>query len=80
MEIGPFDESVAEDFDAFSKKVDRIHSQISTRKMMTASEKHHLEIMLNQIKLFADTNHQQKDGIKEKILYLLKTYYSLFDG
>lgn len=80
MEIGPIDDMLSDDFNAFSKKVNRLHAQIESRKMMTPSEKHKLEIMLNQIKLFAGITHKDKDQIKEKILYLLKTYYSLFDG
>ncbi len=80
MEIGPIDDMLSGDFSAFSKKVDRLHSQISSRKMMTSTEKRKLEIMLNQIKLFADITHKDKDVLKEKILYLLKTYYSLFNG
>lgn len=80
MELGPIEEMLPDDFNAFCKKVDRLHSQISTRKMMTATEKRRLEIMLNQIKHFADIAHQDRDVIKEKILYLLKTYYSLFNG
>lgn len=79
MESSPFDEIFSEDFNAFSKKVDRLHSQITTRKMMTDTEKRNLEIMLNQIKLFAEITHQEKDLLKEKILFLLKTYYSLFN-
>lgn len=80
MEIGPVDNMLSDDFNAFRKKVERLHSQISTRKMMTATEKRKLEIMLNQIKLFADITHKDRDLLKEKILYLLKTYYSLFNG
>lgn len=80
MEIGPIDDILSDDFNAFSKKVDRLHSQITTRKMMTPTEKHKLEIMLNQIKLFADITHKDRDLLREKILHLLKTYYSLFNG
>ncbi len=80
MEIGPIDDMLSEDFNAFRKKIDRLHSQITSRKMMTPTEKHHLEIMLNQIKLFADTAHKDRDLLREKILHLLKTYYSLFNG
>lgn len=80
MEFGPIDDLFSGDFDAFSKKIDRLHSQISTRKMMTAAEKNNLEIMLNQIKHFAGKTHEEKDLLKDKILYLLKTYYSLFNS
>lgn len=79
MELDPADDSIVENFDAFSKKIDRFHSQITTRKMMTDGEKRHLEIMLNQIKHFGENSHQEKDHLKEKILYLLKKYYSIFD-
>lgn len=79
MTTGPNEGIFSGDYDAFSKKVDRMHSQISMRKMMTSTEKRNLEIMLNQIKLFAGINNQEKDHLKEKILYLLKTYYSLFN-
>jgi len=79
MELGPFNGVFSGNFSAFSKKIDRLHSQITNRKMMTATEKRNLEIMLNQIKHFADNSHKEKDHLKEKILFLLKTYYSLFN-
>lgn len=80
MELGPNDDALSDDFNSFCSKVEWLHSQITSRKIMTSSEKRKLEIMLNQIRLFEDVNLQQRDVLKEKILYLLKTYYSMFNG